>query len=101
MRTVSHATDTYIADSELAALLATARETGARVRVKAGDETYELDVHVSPERQDPFKTYDAARLRARLRSLETNPIFTEEEAENLKSLIYEARERGTRPLDRP
>lgn len=98
---MSHTTGTYVADAELAALLASARESGERLRVKAGEETYELDVHVPPASQRSALTYDAARLRARLRTLEAHPILTEEDAEDIKQLIYEARERGTRPIDRP
>ncbi len=54
---------------------------------------------VSPETDDPWATYDPAKLRASLRR--AAGTITPEEGERLKADLYRGREEGTRPLDRP
>jgi hypothetical protein len=80
-------------ESELARVLAAAGETtvvlisnGSRYLVSRADE-------------DLWKDYDPERVRAALR--EAAGTLTQEEAEELKELVYRGREEGTRPLDRP
>lgn len=96
---MSHATETYTADAELAALLASARESGERVRIKAGEETYEVEVKTAAHWVNPYAGYTADEIEAALQ--DAAGIFTEEEAERIIALIYEAREQGTRPIDHP
>lgn len=95
---MSHAAETYVADAELAALLASAHESGERVRVKAGKETYEIEVKSATEWVNPYAGYTDEEIATVLH--ERAGIFTEEEAERIIKMIYEARERGTRPIDR-
>jgi hypothetical protein len=93
-----HAPETYIADAELAVLLTSAHETGVRVRVKAGEKTYELEVKSASEWLNPYAGCTEEEIAASLHA--RAGIFTAEEAERIIELIYKAREQGTRPIDR-
>ena len=54
---------------------------------------------VSRDDDDPWATYDPAKVRAGLRKFAG--MISSEDAERLKEAIYRGREEGTRPLDRP
>jgi hypothetical protein len=48
---------------------------------------------------DPWASYDPAKVRAALRKFAG--MLTPEEGERIKEAIYRRREEGTRPLNRP
>ncbi len=54
---------------------------------------------VNREEADIWAGYDPEAVRQAIRT--TSGALTRHEAEQLKALIYRAREEGTRPLDRP
>jgi hypothetical protein len=54
---------------------------------------------VSRTEDDLFADYDPERVRDGLRRFAGT--ITAEEAERLKAIVYQGREDGTRPLDRP
>jgi hypothetical protein len=58
---------TYIADPELSLLLKIASKSGERLRVKADDECYELDVNLAVEADDIWATYDPEKVREAVR----------------------------------
>lgn len=79
-------------ESELAQLLDKAA-AGALVLESKG-------VRYTVNREEDIWTgYDPDRLRKALH--EAAGMITPEEGEELKRLIYEGREKGTRPIDRP
>ncbi len=93
MRTSTSRTITIDDDSELArALDANPHDLIVLVR---GQHRF----RVTPERDDPWASYDPERLRTAIR--EVAGTFTPEEAEHIKEEIARAREEGTRPLNRP
>ena len=51
------------------------------------------------ERETVWASYDPDRLLAALEQVQG--VFTPEEGDRLKELVYRAREEGTRPIDRP
>lgn len=55
---MSDATKTYIADSQLAALLRTAAESGQRLKVVAEGRTFEVEVMSEVTRRDIWQGYD-------------------------------------------
>jgi len=96
---MDHPTETYTADAELAALLVSARASGKPIRVSADGETYELQVKSLTRRSSPYAGYSAEQIREVLDR--TSGIISDDEAERMKRLIYDAREQGTRPPDQP
>ena len=63
---MSDDTRTYVADSELAALLKAAAETGKRLRVQTTDNTYEVEVTPATESNDIWAGYDSEAAREAL-----------------------------------
>lgn len=96
---MSHAAEPYTADAELTALLAAARETGERIRIKAGEKTYEVEVKSAIGWVNPYAGYTEEEIAEALQA--AAGMFTEEEADRIIKMIYEARELGTQPIDRP
>ena len=93
-------------DSEIGRLLREAEAIGEPLRIDTGEATYTVlhdeDAHTSRQASDDVdaaSTYDPERLRANLGAWAG--LLSKEEAEALKQYIYEAREAGTRGLDRP
>jgi hypothetical protein len=54
---------------------------------------------VTRDPDDPWASYDPAKLRAGLRKVAG--LLTPEEGDRIIETIYRGREEGTRPLDRP
>jgi hypothetical protein len=79
-------------DSDLARALERANGTSVRL-VKNG-----VVYRVSRD-DDPWEGYDPERARAGMRR--ASGTLTREEAERLKEYLYQAREEGSRPADRP
>lgn len=79
-------------DSELSQLL----ENAATVPVVLESKGVRYTV---TREEDIWAGYDPVKLRDALH--EAAGMLTEEEGEELKQLIYEGREKGTRPIDRP
>ncbi len=94
------------ADSEIGRLLREAEEAGEPLRIDTGDATYTVRRDESGrahrhEEEDMSKEwkYDPEKARAAIRR--AAGTLSDEEAEAMKRYIYEAREAGTRGLDRP
>jgi hypothetical protein len=51
------------------------------------------------EAQDPWATYDPAKLRAGLKKVAG--LLSPEEGDRIIEMIYRGREEGTRPIERP
>lgn len=63
---MSDTTYTYVADSELAALLKAAVEAGERLQVQANGQTYEIQVTPATKSHDIWKDYDPDAAREAL-----------------------------------
>jgi len=63
---MSDASRTYVADSELTALLKAAAQAGERVRIVAEGQTFEVEVKPSTESRDIWEGYDPEAAREAL-----------------------------------
>jgi hypothetical protein len=80
-------------DSELARLLKETDETG--LWLEQDGVTY----RVGREHTDPWAEYDPEAVRAGMAAVAG--ALTSEQAEELKASMYQGREEGTHPADRP
>jgi hypothetical protein len=80
-------------DSELARLLKETDETG--LWLEQDGVTY----RVSRDHTDPWAEYDPEAVHAGMAAVAG--ALTPERAEELKAYLYQGREEGTRPADRP
>lgn len=95
------------ADSEIGRLLREAEAAGEPLRIDTGEATYmvrreesERPHHHGEDEGMPKETdYDPEKARAAIRR--AAGTLSDSEAEAMKRYIYEAREAGTRGLDRP
>lgn len=84
---------TYVADHELAELIRTARTAGKPLRVRAGEEVYELDVRESVASEDIWENYDP---EAALQALEESAgVLTGVDVETLIEELKAEREQDT------
>lgn len=84
---------TYVADSELTALLKAAAQSGERVRVVAEGQTFEVEVKPSTKSRDIWEGYDPEVAREAWESIAG--IFPDIDAEALIRQIKEDREQDT------
>jgi hypothetical protein len=80
-------------DSELGRLLQEADQIELRL------EQHGVTYRVSREDNDPWATYDPDAVRSGMEA--TAGALTPEQAEEIKRYIYQGREEGTRPVNRP
>ena len=80
-------------ESELAHALRDAQNAPVRLNVRG------VSYRVSREEDDLWADYDPAKVKAALSAFAGT--ITADEAERLKQRVYEGREQGTRPADRP
>lgn len=80
-------------DGEVARLLALAEKAPVLVEQNG------IRFRIERDENEPEKAYDPEAFREHLRRFAG--IFTPEEADAMKEMIYRAREEGARPADRP
>lgn len=84
---------TYTADNELATLLKEAARSGARLRIKTDDETYELDVKPAALTSDLWANYDPEAARRAWRA--GAGVLQGVDAEELIRMLKDEREQDS------